>query len=62
MVEEYLVSGAAPRAVIIPPGTTHSIENMGSDEMLTLFWADEVFDPDRPDTYYEPVLREGGDR
>ncbi len=62
VVEEYLVSGVEPRAVIIPPGTTHSIENTGSDEMLTLFWADEVFDPGRPDTYYEPVLREGGDR
>jgi UDP-2-acetamido-2,6-beta-L-arabino-hexul-4-ose reductase len=59
-VEEYAVSGAAPEAVIIPPGTTHSIENTGAGEMLTLFWADEVFDPDRPDTYYEPVLREGG--
>jgi len=59
-VEEYVVSGAAPQAVIIPPGTTHSIQNTGPDEMLTLFWADEVFDPDRPDTYYEPVLPEGG--
>ena len=45
-----------------PPGTTHSIQNTGGDEMLTLFWADEVFDPDRPDTYYELVLREGGER
>jgi UDP-2-acetamido-2,6-beta-L-arabino-hexul-4-ose reductase len=61
-VKEYPVSGAEPRAVIIPPGTTHSIENTGSDELLTLFWADEVFDPGSPDTYYEPVLREGGDR
>jgi UDP-2-acetamido-2,6-beta-L-arabino-hexul-4-ose reductase len=61
-VEEYAVSDAAPRAVIIPPGTTHSIENTGRDEMLTLFWADEVFDPDHPDTYFEQVLREGGDR
>jgi UDP-2-acetamido-2,6-beta-L-arabino-hexul-4-ose reductase len=61
VVEEYTVSGAEPRAVIIPPGTTHSIENVGDDEMLTLFWADEVFDPDHTDTYFEPVLREGGD-
>jgi UDP-2-acetamido-2,6-beta-L-arabino-hexul-4-ose reductase len=61
-VEEYAVSGAAPHAVIIPPGTTHSIENTGSEEMLTLIWADEVFDPDRPDTYFAPVLKEGGDR
>ena len=39
--------------MIIPPGTVHSIENVGPTEMVTLFWAGEVFDPDRPDTYYE---------
>lgn len=54
-VREYRVDGAAPRAVIIPPGTVHSIENVGAGEMITLFWADEVFDPDRPDTYAESV-------
>ena len=32
-------------------------ENVGPAEMVTLFWAGEVFDPGRPDTYYEPVLR-----
>jgi len=56
-VHEYRVSGAAPQAVIIPPGTVHSIENMGPMEMVTLFWAGEVFDPHRPDTYHERVLR-----
>lgn len=56
-VREYRVSGAAPQAVIIPPGTVHSIENVGPAEMVTLFWAGEVFDPGRPDTYYERVLR-----
>ena len=56
-VLEYRVSGAAPQAVIIPPGTVHSIENVGPTEMVTLFWAGEVFDPSRPDTYFEPVLR-----
>lgn len=55
-VREYRVSGAELQAVIIPPGTVHSIENVGQTEMVTLFWADEVFDPDRPDTYYAPVL------
>jgi len=56
-VREYRVGGAVPQAVIIPPGTVHSIENVGQTEMVTLFWADEVFDPSRPDTYYERVLR-----
>jgi UDP-2-acetamido-2,6-beta-L-arabino-hexul-4-ose reductase len=57
-VREYPVSGDAPQAVIIPPGAVHSIENVGPTEMVTLFWAGEVFDPTRPDTYYERVLRE----
>lgn len=57
-VREYPVSGDAPQTVIIPPGTVHSIENVGPVEMVTLFWAGEVFDPARPDTYYERVLRE----
>jgi len=39
----------------IPPGMTHSIRNVGTGEMVTLFWASEIFNPDRPDTYYLPV-------
>lgn len=58
----YPVSGIAPRVVIIPPGTTHSIQNVGPDDMLTLFWADEVFDPDCADTYSTPVLLDEGER
>jgi UDP-2-acetamido-2,6-beta-L-arabino-hexul-4-ose reductase len=42
--------------VDIPPGYTHSIENVGETEMITLFWASEVFNPNRPDTYYKEVL------
>jgi UDP-2-acetamido-2,6-beta-L-arabino-hexul-4-ose reductase len=41
--------------VDIPPGYTHSIQNVGAGEMVTLFWASEIFDPDRPDTYFLPV-------
>ena len=54
-VIEYHVKGEDYRIVDIPPGYTHSIENTGDGEMLTLFWASEVFDPDKPDTYYVPV-------
>ncbi len=42
--------------VDIPPGYTHSIENLGTGELVTLFWASEVFDVSRPDTYFLPVL------
>ena len=51
-VEEYFVSGNAYKVIDIPPGFTHSITNVGTGEMVTLFWSSEVFDPNRPDTYY----------
>lgn len=54
-VIEYAVSGKVLQVVDIPPGYTHSIENVGDTEMVTLFWASEPFDPQHPDTYYEPV-------
>ena len=55
-VVEYRVRGEAFQVVDIPPGYTHSIENIGAGDMVTLFWASEIFDPDRPDTYFLPVL------
>lgn len=35
----------------IPPGTAHRITNVGSDELLMLFWSSEPFDQNRPDTH-----------
>ena len=55
-VVEYRVSGQDLRVVDIPPGYTHSIENTGPGELVTLFWAAEVFDPSRLDTYAMPVI------
>ena len=52
---EYNVSGARPQVVDIPPGYTHNITNTGDDTMITLFWANEVFDPQNPDTFFEQV-------
>ena len=54
-VEEYPVTGSAYQVIDIPPGFTHSITNVGTGEMVTLFWSSEMFDPNRPDTYYLPV-------
>ncbi len=56
-VLEYSVSGEQFIVVDIPPGYTHSIENVGDTEMVTLFWACEMFDPDRPETYFEKVIK-----
>ena len=55
-VWEFPVSGDNPQAVDMPTLCTHSIENTGSADLLTLFWTHELFDPDAPDTYAEPVL------
>ncbi|MEI6286847.1 MAG: NAD-dependent epimerase/dehydratase family protein [Bacillota bacterium] len=51
----YEVNDADLRVVDIPPGYTHSIENTGLDEMITLFWSNEIFDSLLPDTYWEIV-------
>ncbi len=53
---EYRVRGEDFRVLDIPPGYTHSIENVGAGELVTLFWASEVFDPSHPDTTALPVL------
>jgi UDP-2-acetamido-2,6-beta-L-arabino-hexul-4-ose reductase len=55
LIREYRVTGLDYQVIDIPPGFTHSIKNVGTREMVTLFWSSEMFDPDRPDTYYLPV-------
>jgi len=55
-VIEYQVDGEEFRVVDIPPGYTHSIENVGKGILITVFWASEIFDQERPDTYGMPVL------
>jgi len=57
-VIEYRVSGSDFTVVDIPPGMTHSIENVGSTELIVLFWASEILDPQRPDTYPSEVQRD----
>lgn len=54
-VIEYRISGEEFRVVDIPPGYTHSIENVGDGELVTLFWANQIFDSEKPDTYFEVV-------
>ncbi len=51
IVIEYRVRGQDLRVVDIPPGYTHSIENVGQGELVTLFWSSQVLDPNRSDTY-----------
>lgn len=56
---EYEIRGEEFRVVDIPPGYTHSIENVGQCELITLFWASEIFNPQQADTYALSVLTEG---
>ncbi len=55
-VLEFTVDGREFCVVDIPPGYTHSIENLGSSDLITVFWASEIFDAGRPDTNWLTVL------
>ena len=50
-VISYKVSGDKLEVVRIPPGYTHNIVNAGDADMVTVMWANEVFDPENPDTF-----------
>jgi UDP-2-acetamido-2,6-beta-L-arabino-hexul-4-ose reductase len=52
---EYPVNGLQLKVLDIPPGYTHSITNTGTTDVITLFWANELFNPEKPDTYYLEV-------
>lgn len=54
-VVRFEVSGDQPAFVDMPTMWAHSITNTGDDELMTLFWANEVFDPQAPDTSPELV-------
>jgi len=55
-VVEYKVSGKEFRVLDIPPGYTHSIENIGPNNLITIFWASEIYDASLPDSYPLAVL------
>lgn len=48
---ELIVSGNSPIVVETVPGWSHDITNVGDVEMFVMLWANEIFDPDKPDTY-----------
>ena len=53
---EFEVSVDKIDALHMLPGYTHNIINLSdSEDLVTLMWANESFDPDHPDTYYEEV-------
>lgn len=57
-VLEFEVSGREIKAVHMLPGYTHNIINLSeTEDLVTVMWANEAFDPSHPDTYYEPVKK-----
>ena len=55
-VLEFYVSGEKIQAVHMLPGYTHNIINLSqTEELITLMWANECFDPNHPDTFHEAV-------
>ena len=54
---EFEVSGEKIEAVHMLPGYTHNIINLSeTEDLVTVMWANESFDPNRPDTYFDPVI------
>jgi len=51
----FELSGDQPSYVDMPVWFSHNITNIGNEELITLFWINEFFDPNDPDTYYEQV-------
>jgi UDP-2-acetamido-2,6-beta-L-arabino-hexul-4-ose reductase len=54
-VREFRVSGEKPEFISIPALHTHQIENVGSEELLTMSWCNEIFQSGDPDTFHEKV-------
>lgn len=56
---EFEVSGEKIEAIHMLPGYTHNIINLSeTEDLVTVMWANELFDPNRPDTYFEKVVKE----
>lgn len=55
IVHNYEVSGDEPAFIDMPVYYTHNIKNIGEEELLTIFWINELFNPEDPDTYFEEV-------
>ena len=55
-VLNFEVSGEKIQSVIMLPGYTHNIINLSeTEDLVTVMYCNEVFNPDRPDTYFDPV-------
>lgn len=51
----FIVDDKEIKVITIPVGYTHNIENIGDSEMILAIWCNELFDKDKPDTYFKKV-------
>lgn len=54
-VSELRVSGEEPQFIAIPVMHTHHLENVGSGDLVTMFWTGDAFDAQDPDTHFQRV-------
>jgi UDP-2-acetamido-2,6-beta-L-arabino-hexul-4-ose reductase len=54
-VFDYYLSGDEPAYVDMPIWYTHNIKNIGEEELYTMFWINEFYDANDPDTFFEKV-------
>lgn len=54
-IVDYYLDGEEPSYVDMPIWHTHNIKNIGDSELITLFWINEPYDANDPDTYFEDV-------
>lgn len=58
-VIEYRVSGNHIQSVLMLPGYTHNIINLSdAQDLVTVMYCNEIFDPNRPDTFFDKVVKE----
>lgn len=54
-IRVFTVTGDNPVYIDMPPFYTHNITNVGTTDLLTTFWVNEIYDPIDPDTFFEKV-------
>ena len=53
--DSIFIDGDKIEIIDIPVGYTHNIQNIGDTDMITVMWANEIFNPEKPDTYFMEV-------
>ncbi len=51
-VETFIISDSDNKVIDIPVMNVHTLKNIGDEELICAFWTNEIFDPNKPDTYF----------